>query len=384
MKPFVNPIHKEQPLTDQRRNRPHIIRFAPLALVLIVAGVVSSGCGEKSETVDASKIHADRVVLTLDWQANADHAGIYTGIANGDFTKEAIQVDPKVPSDPAAVIKTVAAGRSDLGISYENEVLAARDKGAKIKAIAAIVPTPLNSIIWLKKSGIKSIKGLKGKTIGVSGDGNSSSLNTILIHNGVEPKSVKQINVGYDLQSVLLSGKVDASMTGFWNVEGVQLKINGRPATVIPVNKEGVPTYDELVVIASEASLKDSRRVEIYRRFLAGLAGGTAAAVADPNAAYAALGAKAPDLISKTADKKFLKASLAVTLPVLAKKPDQPFGFMDPALWTTYGKWMHDNGLITGTNVNYADALTTDLLPGVGPTVETPENDDDTGSVNSQ
>lgn len=371
-------------MTDQRPNRRKFVRVALLALALLAAALTSGGCGEKSETVDASEVRSDRVVLTLDWQANANHAGIYTGMANGDFTKVAIQVDPKVPSDPAAVIKTVAAGRSDLGISYENEVIAARAKGAKIKAIAAIVPTPLNSIIWLKKSGIKSIKDLEGKTVGVSGDGGSSSLNTILIHNGVEPKTVKQINVGYDLQSVLLSGKVDASMTGYWNVEGVQLKINGRPATVIPVNKEGVPTYDELVVIASEQNLKDSRRVEIYRRFLAGLANGTAAAVADPNVAYNALGEESPDLIANAADKKFLKASLAVTLPVLEQQAGKPFGYMDPALWTTYGNWMRDNGLITATGVNFADALTTDLLPGVGPTVETPSNDSDTGSVNAE
>lgn len=371
-------------MTDHRRPIRTFARFALLAFALITAALVAGGCGEKSETVEADKIKQDRVVLMLDWEANADHAGIFTGIDNGDFDNEAIQVDPKVPSDPAAVIKTVAAGRADLGISYENEVLAARDAGVKIKAIAAVVPTPLNSIIWLKKSGIKSIKDLKGKTVGVSGDGNSSSLNTILIANGVDPKTVKQVNVGYDLQSVLVSGKVDASMTGYWNVEGVQLKISGKPATVIPVNKLGVPTYDELVVIASEQSLNDSRRVEVYRRFLAGLADGTAAAVANPNAAYKALGAEAPDLIKGAQAQKFLKASLAVTLPVLKKPAEQPWGFMDPAQWTTYGKWMHDNGLIKSTGTNYADALTTDLLPGVGPTVETPKNDDDTGSVNSQ
>jgi putative hydroxymethylpyrimidine transport system substrate-binding protein len=165
-------------------------------------------------------------------------------------------------------------------------------------------------------------------------------------------------------------------------VEGVQLKIDGRPATVIPVDKQGVPTYDELVVIASEDSLKDSRRVEIYRRFLAGLAAGTQAAVSSPATAYNALGAAAPDLIKGASAQKFLKASLAVTLPVLKKQPGKPFGYMSPAEWTTYGQWMHDNGLLKQTGTNYAEALTTDLLPGVGPTDSTPTNNDDTGSVN--
>jgi putative hydroxymethylpyrimidine transport system substrate-binding protein len=295
-------------------------------------------------------------------------------------------VDPKVPSDAAAVIKQVAAGRADLGISYTSEVLAARESGAKIKAIAAIVPTPLNSIIWLKKSGIKSIEDLKGKTVGVSGDGQSAALNAILKANGVKPSTVKQVNVNMDLQPALVSGKVDATVTGYWNVEGVQLKIAGKPATVIPIDKAGSPTYNELVVIAKEDNLNDGRRVEIYRRFLAGLAAGTATAAADPNAAYSALGENYPDLVKGAKAKEFLKASLAATLPVLKKPADNAYGFMDPNIWISYGQWMHDNGLLKKTGENYGAAVDNSLLPGVGPTDTgaTESTDDDTGSVNSQ
>jgi putative hydroxymethylpyrimidine transport system substrate-binding protein len=355
-----------------------------LATVTAIAAL--AGCGEKSETVNADAIRQDRVILLLDWFPNADHAGIYTGIEDGAFTKEALQVDPKVPSDAASVIKQVAADRADLGISYTSEVLAARDAGAKIKAIATIVPVPLNSLIWLKKSGIKKIKDLKGKTVGISGDGQSATLNAILKKNGVAPSTVKQVNVNMDLQPALVSGKVDATITGYWNVEGVQLKIAGKPATVIPVDKAGSPTYNELVVIAKEDNLKDARRVEIYRRFLAGLAAGTTAAVSNPTAAYGALGKNYPDLVKSARAQKFLKASLAATLPVLKKPANTPYGYMDPDIWITYGQWMHDNGLLKQTAANYGAAITDELLPGVGPPDSSPApvNDDDTGSVNSR
>ena len=363
-----------------------MIRPILLIAALVVAALTAAGCGEKSEHVDTAKIKQDRVVLMLDWNPNADHAGIYTGISNGAFAKEAVQVAPQVPSDPAAVIKQVAAGRADLGISYTSELLKARDSGAKVKAIAAIVPVPLNSIIWLKKSGIKSIKDLKGKTVGVSGDGQSSTLETILKTNGVNPKSVKQVNVGYELQKYLVSGKVDATITGYWNVEGVQLKQAGLKATVIPVDKAGSPTYNELIVIASEQSLNDGRRVEIYRRFLAGLSAGTQSAVGNPALPFAAIGKAAPDTIKTAGDRAFLKGSIATSLPVLKQQPGLAYGYMDPTVWEDFGKWMHDNALLKKTAVNYDEAIDNDLLPGVGPTGEAPDasSGDDTGSVNSQ
>lgn len=363
----------------------HLTRALTILAVVALAALIA-GCGEKSEPTTPENVHADKVNLLLDWQPNANHAGIYTGIANGAFKKRALAVEPMVPSDPAGVIKQVEAGRVDLGISYASYVLAAQDKGAGIKAIAAIVNRPLNSLIWLKKSKIKSIKGLKGKTVGVSGDGPSNTLNTILEKSGVPTSSVKQIDVGYDLQKVLVAGRVDASITGYWNVEGVQLQQAGLKPTVTPVDKAGSPTYDELVLIANTERLKDGERVEIYRRFIAGLQEGTEAAVADPTAAFNAIASKYPDLDKTAADRKFNMASLKVTLPVLAQTNigDNPFGWQDPATWAAYGKWMHDNGELSKSDTTYTDAITNDLLPGVVPDDggSTQSTDSDTGSVN--
>ncbi len=339
-----------------------------LALFLFSAILaIAAGCGEKEETVNPDEVRNDRLVVLLDWYPNANHAGIYQAVEDGSFDKRALQVEPQVPSDAAAIIKQVAAGRADLGLTYASYVLDARENGAKIKAIGAVVNRPLNSIIWLKKSGIKSIKGLRGKTVGVSGDGESNTLNTILAANGVPKGSVKQINVNMDLQPALVSRKVDATITGYWNVEGVQLKQAKRPATVIPVDEAGVPTYDELVVIAKEDNLKDTRRTETYRRFFAGLEEGTKNAVDDPAAAFEALSKNYKDIQE---DADFYKASLKVTLPILAQTNigDNPFGWMDPSTWSNYGKWMKDNGELTQTGINYTDAITNDFLPGVPPT----------------
>src|SRR5438876_430093 len=63
--------------------------------------------------------------------------------------------------------------------------------------------------------------------------------------------SIKKVNVGASLLPSVVSGKVDAILGGYRNVEAVQVKDQGLNPTVIPVTQAGVPQYDELVIIAN-------------------------------------------------------------------------------------------------------------------------------------
>ena len=107
--------------------------------------------------------------LDLDWYVNPDHAGIYTPSTGASSSRPGSTLQPQVPSDPSAPIKEVAAGRADLAVSYEPEVLLARDQGLDVKAVAAIVNQPLTSLISLPKAGIARAADLEGKTVGTAG-----------------------------------------------------------------------------------------------------------------------------------------------------------------------------------------------------------------------
>ena len=166
------------------------------ALGLLLALAPLSGCGEKEEVLEPSG--SKQVELMLDYFPNADHAGIYAAQANGDFEQAGLDVTIRQPPDPAAPIKQVAAGRVDLAISYEPEVLRARDQGLDVVSIAAIVREPLTSIISLPKAKIAGPRDLAGKTVGTAGiDYQSAYLQTILDDAGVNPDSVKERNVGF-------------------------------------------------------------------------------------------------------------------------------------------------------------------------------------------
>ena len=329
-------------------------RTAALALI-VAAAVVAAGCGEKSE--DVTPGNPQPFDVALDFYVNADHSGLYEGIDRGYFRDAGLDVRPQVPSDPSAPIKEVAAGRVDLAISYEPEVLIARDQGLPVKAVAAVVPTPLTSLIWLKGSGINDVKDLRGKTIATAGiPYQAAYLQTILERSGLSTNDVNVVDVQQGLLPAILSGRAGAMLGGFLNVEGVDLTLRGKKPTVIPVDRLGIPTYDELVLVANSDRLGDE--TQNVRLFIAALERGTKAAVADPPAATRAVLDACKGL-----NPRFTAAEVRKTLPLLLKTGDKPYGYMDPKQWQRFAQFFADRGVIKAVP-STGDVLTDDLLPG--------------------
>jgi len=162
--------------------------------------------------------------------------------------------------------------------------------------------------------------------------------------------------VGYNLVPALLSGKVDAIVGGYRNVEAVQVKDQGLNPTVIPVTQAGVPQYDELVIIANANKLKsDPAYQQLVREFLSGLAKGNALAVSQP-----AVGIDSIKEVIKGYPANQVKQMVDVTAPLL----NNPLGFgqMSEKSWQSFASWMLANKLITKA-VNVSNVMTDKYLP---------------------
>jgi putative hydroxymethylpyrimidine transport system substrate-binding protein len=326
-----------------------LLAAALLSLILALAA-----CGEKSEDGSTER---QPLSLTLDFYPNPDHAGIYMAEQLGYFEEAGLDVSVDAPADPSAPIKLVAAGRSDLAITYEPELMLAREQGLDVVAVGALVNRPLTSMIWLKKSGIKGVGSLKGKTIATAGiPYQDKFLQTILARVDLTPEDVKAVNVGFGLLPALVGGSAQAMLGGYRNVEGVDLRERGKAPVVTPVDELGVPTYDELVLVAQRQALEEDP--DRFRLFLAALERGTEAAVEQPGAATKAITAANHDL-----EPKLTAAEVKATLPLLgAQRPGQPYGFMDPQEWEAFAGWMRDNGLIESLP-KASELLNNDYLP---------------------
>jgi putative hydroxymethylpyrimidine transport system substrate-binding protein len=330
------------------------VRLARVAVALAITAIALAGCGEKEEKVGSTS--AQPFDLTLDFYVNPDHAGIYTALANGYFERAGLDVKPHVPSDPSAPIKEVAAGRTDLAISYEPEVLLAKDQGLDVEAVAALVDEPLTSLISLPAGGVTTAADLAGKTVATAGiPYQTDYLQTILEKAGLSPSDVREVNVGLNLLPALIGGRADAMLGGFRNVEGVDLSLRGLNPTVLPVDQLGVPTYDELVLVANRSEVED--HPEDIRLFIAALAHGTKDALTDPRAAT-------QEILDagKGLDPTLTRAEVDATLPLLAATPGEPYGHMDSSQWELFAAWMASHGLINDVPAS-DEVLTNSLLP---------------------
>ena len=329
------------------------------ALLAVVCALGLAACGEKQESTAPAKPESVRVML--DFFPNADHAGLYAAQGTGAFRRAGLDVSMQTPSDPSAPLKLLAAGKVDLAISYEPELLLARDKGQKLVAVGALVQKPLTSIVSIGRKAVATPQQLTGKTVGTAGiPYQSAYLKAILAKAGVAPSGVKEVNVGFNLVPAMLSGKVDATLGAYWNYEAIQLAQQRKRPKVIRMETAGVPTYDELVIVARQDQLDEKGGAKV-RRFLRALAQGMKALKQDPNSGIAPLMHANPGL-----DRRLQEASVKATMPVFfPADTSKPFGYMAPAEWAAYGNWMAANRLVRSPPAA-ARALTNEFLPGEG------------------
>ncbi len=331
-----------------------IKRLAAVALMALAL----SACGEKQDTLTPTPGSSQSVNVMLDWFPNADHVGLYQALAEGDFSKAGLDVHVETPSDPASPLQLLAAGKVDFAISYEPEVMLARNQGLPLVSVAAIVQQPLTSIVSIGSKHIRTVAQLRGKRVGDAGiPYQHAYLTTILAHAGIPASSVKEINVGSNLVPAMLSGQVDATLGAYWNYEAIQLRQLRKYPNVIHMNQVGVPNYDELVLVTRETTL--TQHIDEVRRFAQALARGYESTRSDPAAAVANLVRASPGL-----DPKLQLASVQATLPAFFPTGHE-WGFQDQGQWNLYGQWMLSNHLISSPSA-FFQASTNEVLAGEG------------------
>ena len=332
-------------------------RLVPAMLAVLLA-LGLAACGEKKETTGEAAI--ERVDLVLDYLPNADHAGIYAAIEEGEFKDVALDVEPRTPSDPSAPLKLLAAGRADLAISYEPELLLARAQGLKLVSIGALVQRPLTSLVSLGKDAIRRPAQLEGKKVGTAGiPYQDAYLKTILDDAGADPARAKPINVGFSLVPALLTGRVDAVLGMFWNVEGVELRRQDKEPVILRMDELGVPTYNELVIVARETDVRS--RGPVLRRFMRALTRGHEQLRKNVDSGVDPLVKANPDLKAS-----LQRAQVQATMPVFfPRDKTRPFGYQRRLDWQRYSQWMEENGVIKDAGVGQR-AFTNEFLPGEG------------------
>jgi putative hydroxymethylpyrimidine transport system substrate-binding protein len=257
------------------------VRRIPLLLALVA---VLAGCGGESN---------EAPTLALDFQPNAVHAGIYA----------AKDVRVRVPSSSTDSLKLLAAGRADMAVVDIHDLGLARERGADIVGVGALVQRPLAAVI--ARADIRRPRDLEGRRVGVTGlPSDDAVLRAVVEHDGGDYSEVKRTTIGFTAVPSLIAGKVDA-VVAFWNAEGVALRQRGVQTREFRVDDYGAPRYPELVLAAQRAHADELDGV------LAKLAEGTRVALRDRQDTIERL------VKASGADEDLIRAQLDAVAPAL-------------------------------------------------------------------
>lgn len=310
-----------------------MVRATRWIALLAATVVLFAGCGEGSETTEASREkpqgtdvcrekpeeaqarpqEPEKLYFGIDGVPSPQNVGVLMA-SQKNFLSE-VGVDPWVrsPVGPFRPIPYVAEGIVDLSVSHLPEVVLAQERGVPVVAIASLVPRPTAAMIWLKRSKIDGIADLEGKTIAIPGVSfQKHFLEVVLAQADLTLADVKVVHGGYDLVPALAAGRVDAVFGGSGNVEGAELEARGLEPVVTGVQSLGIPAYDELVVITGCDRLAEEPQA--VRKILAAVNRGTVAAIKDPAEAADAIFAEAFD-----PNRRAIEAGVKATLPLLSE-----------------------------------------------------------------
>lgn len=187
-------------------NKLHFISFF-LALVIICVLFLNFGCTScKRKDTSSEKTE---ISLRLKWLWYAGWAGELVALNQNVWGDHNLSVTIEPGGFELDPIKLVAAGTDDIGIAGADQILLAREKGIPLVAFAIQYQISPVGFVAMKKSGINSIVGFRGKTIGVKyGTDVEPVYRALLSSNGVDEKELNEVAVKFDL-TPFFSGKID-------------------------------------------------------------------------------------------------------------------------------------------------------------------------------
>ena len=291
---------------------------------------------------------ADKLTLLLDWFVNPDHAPLIVAAERGYFTDAGLEVEMIAPADPNDPPKLVAAGKAELAVSYQPQLHLQVAAGLPLRRIGTLVATPLNSLVVLADGPVKTIPDLKGRKVGFSVGGfEDALLKAVLARHGLTLDAITLVNVNFSLSPALISGHVDAVIGAYRNFELNQLDLLKHPGRAFYLEEEGVPAYDELILIANVANLNDPR----LSRFLDALERGVQFLINHPSESWE-LFIRGP---RKELDDELNRRAWRDTLPRFALRPRA----LDKLRYRRFAEFLVEQGLIPRALpvVNYAVQL---------------------------
>lgn len=325
----------------------------------MMVGMTACGGGNNEAPADGASASADsdlkEVTLVLDYVPNTNHTGLYVAQEKGYFEEQGLKVNIVEPGDNNTAAALVAAGKGDLGVSYQEDVTyaLAAEEPMPIKAIATIIQHNTSGFAFPKDAGIQSPKDFAGKTYaGWQAPSEEAVIQAVMKADGADPSDITM--VGADGSGV---AQFDNGIDLIWEFKGwalTQAEMDGYEFDYIPLNTldERLDYYTPVLISNTELIENDPETVQ---KFTNAVKKGYEYAIANPDESAEILAEVCPEY-----DIEFLKKSQAYLSQEYAKDAES-WGVMKDSVWDGYTQFMAEAGLIEKT-IPAADQYTNEFI----------------------
>ena len=169
-----------------------------LAAALLGMMVLMTGCGAGDDSISSSdsKAPREKITILLDWVPNTNHTGLFVAKDLGYYDEEGLEVEIIQPGD-GGTAQLIGAGTGEFGISYQEDVTAARAQDIPVAAIAAIIQHNTSGFASLKTSNITTPADFVGKTYGGWGSPSEMALlKAVMEEYNADFSKLKIMNIG--------------------------------------------------------------------------------------------------------------------------------------------------------------------------------------------
>lgn len=286
-------------------------------ITLVALAILASAAGPAAAQ--------EKVSLRLDFIVNGYHGPFFTAQGKGYYKEEGLEVEILRGFGSGDTVKRVGTGGNTFGFADFFTTVKGIAEGATVKAIGVCLGDGPGAIIALKKSGIRSLKDLEGRSV-ASSPGNAFGLQLPAVFRaaGLDFGKVKYTEMDIVLKSsALMAGRVD-SITGITISEVPAFKVKGVEIDVIEYR-------DHLKIVGSGfIAHSDTLRgkPDTVRKFLRATFRGARDFVRNPQEAVEFLAKSHPEIDRAT---YLEQANSSLTLWASAVAKDRGFGWLDEA-----------------------------------------------------
>jgi len=278
----------------------------------------------------------DKVSITTNWFAQAEHGGFYQAVATGIYKKYGLDVTVKTGGPQVNGTQLLLAGQSDFIVSYDFAVLSGVERGFPLVIVAAPFQFDVQGV--MTHADVTDLNQLKDRTVLVAGTGTTYWWPWFKKKYGLTDANMRPYT--FNLQPFFADDKV--AQQGYVSSEPFQAQQRGMKVGFHLLASLGYPPYGQTIT-TTRKMIED--KPDLVQRFVRASLEGWKSYLADPAPANAMIKKDNPNMtdaqiaygLAKMKEIAVVTGGDAATMGI---------GVMTDERWDRTAKFMIEWGLI--------------------------------------